>query len=165
MRRWLAVVALCALGCSGLSERALELAGGSMEIGDNGDVTMTLPDGTRVASQVGGELPDGWPAPPPYDGATPQTVVVTTSPEGSSSYVATYEMNAPRDEIADRYATWLEAHGTVKKRDEEKAAGMVTESLVGEVDAGAVIVTLTEAFGANSVTVVWAPDGVDSIPR
>lgn len=165
LKRCLILVALAGLGCAGLTEKAVEITtGGQMEISENGDVTMTLADGTTVVTQQGADLPEGFPMPPPYEGAEPQALVTTTDPEGKTYWVVTYEMNAPRAQVAETYEAWLNEHTTDVQHKKESVAGMVSEVLTGSLDGDAkVVVTLTEAFGANSISAVWSPEGAKMI--
>ncbi len=166
-KRWIvAAVALWGLACTGLTEKAVELStGGSMDISENGDVTMEFPDGSKVVTKQGGEPPADFPLPPPYADAVVQAVVTTTSPSGDESWIVTYEMNSTREAIVATYTGWLDVNATDVKHKKENTAGIVTEVLSGKVGEAGVVVTLTEAYGANSVSVVWAPAGMDSLPQ
>lgn len=166
MRRLLVVVGLLALGCSGVVEKAVEIStGGTMEIAENGDVTMTLPDGTKVVTEQGAPIPEGFPLPPPWEGAVPQALVTSTAPTGETYWVVTWEMGAPREQISATYEAWLAANGTDVKHEKQTAAGVVSETFVGKVGAGGVVITLTEAYGANSVSTIWSPSGLDPVKK
>lgn len=166
VRRWWVVSGLLALGCSGLLERAVEVStGGSMDIAPNGDVTMTLPDGTKVVTEQGAPVPEGFPLPPPYEGAAPQALVTATTPTGETYWVVTYEMGAPRAQISATYDAWLAANATDATHDQQATAGVVSETFEGRVGEGGVVVTLTEAYGANSVSAIWSPHGLRHVKR
>lgn len=163
-KRALVLVGLATLGCSGIAEKAVELStGGTMEIAENGDVTMVMADGTKVLTQQGASPPEGFPLPPPYEGAVPQALVTTMPPSGPPQWILSYEMKAPREEIAKTYLDWLESQGVKPKHQKETVAGIVTESVIGELEGGAAVISLTEAYGANTISVIWAPGGLDSI--
>ncbi len=164
LKRLAVLVALMGLGCAGLTEKVVEVStGASMEISDNGDVTMEMPDGTKIVTQQKAAAPEGFPLPLPYDGAESQALVTTTNPNGDTYWVVTYEMNAPREEISATYKAWLDANATDVKHNKETVTGIVSETLMGTVGDGGVLITLTEAFGANSVSAIWAPKGLDGV--
>src|SRR5690606_5615110 len=104
------------------------------------------------------------PLPPPYEGATVQALVTTTSAAGDVSWIVTYEMNSTREAIVATYTGWLDVNATDVTHLKSNTAGIVTENLTGKVGDAGVAISLTEAYGSNSVSVIWAPAGMDSIP-
>ena len=160
MRRvLLGVVLLFTLGCSGMTEVLLEAAtGGSVTIGEDGSFEMTMEDGTRLRTIPNGPLPQDFPMPPPWDGATTETLVITTSSSGMESTLATYTLARPREEVVERYLEWGREQGLDEpKRTSESTAGTASETLSWRGPEGPYLVTISEALGQASVTIGTTP--------
>ncbi len=155
----LAFCVLWALGCSGITESALKAGG--VEIDPDGNVTMTLPDGSVVRATEGGEVPTGFDIPPPFDGAEPMSVTEVSQPTGATQIIVSYDMTRPRNEIISVYADWFAANVPDHQHVKESQAGVATEVYSGDFGGGTVAVTVTEAFGSNTVSVMKETKATD----
>ncbi len=95
--RWLIVAGALGLGlgCSGLGEKGLELAGGELDVAEGADA----------------RLPEGFPLPPPPGGTL--TTVVRAGLMGTSTVSAIYELDGGADleVVLEPYAAVMEAAG------------------------------------------------------
>ena len=149
------------LGCSGIGETLLDLSGGDIELAEDGSVTVTMPDGQKMHTEMGGDLPADYPLGPPWEGATTESVVTMLSPDDETvQVIVSWPLERPREEVIAHYKGWFEQNTTNVQHKDESVAGVVTEILHGEYGDGEVLVTVTEAFGANSVSGIWAPNGL-----
>lgn len=161
----IAALLVFGLGCAGFGERLVELGtGGEVEITEDGMV-MKMEDGTTVTVQTGAraQVPADFPLPPPWEGATPESLTRTTTPDGKDSALLTYQLAKPKEEVVATYRAWFEAQGITPKETVEEAMGMRTETLVGPLPDGrqaGVVVSL--AFGQDSVTIMVGHD-LDSL--
>ena len=153
MRR-IAVVfcVLWTLGCAGIAESALKAGG--VEVDADGNVTMTLPDGSVVRTQEGGALPEDFPIPPPEDGATPINVVEIAPADGGEQTVVSFQMTRPKNELTATYTAWFDANVPGYTVVSESQAGVSTQIFKGKHQGYDVTVTLSEAFGSNTVSLM-----------
>jgi hypothetical protein len=140
-----------------LTENLVELStGGSMELSENGDLRMEMPNGMTISTRNNVPPPEGFPLPIPWEGATPQSVVEMTGPDGHQ-VIVTYVLERPRTEALDIYEAFLMGNegGTDVERKKESVTGIVTEVVTGRLATGEnVTITGTEAFGQNSLSLI-----------
>ena len=147
------------LGCGGIMEAALEAGGLEMEMGENGEFSMTLPDGTKLVTTPNGSPPEGFPLPDPWPDAKAESVVTQTSPEGKVTHIVTWRLEKPKAEVVAVYDAWFEGKGLEVKHEKSGAAGVVSEVWMSALDDGQVLVTVSEAYGQNTVSAIWVPQG------
>jgi len=157
VRKWFLVGFACvSLACSGLTETALEMSGTSMEIGEDGSVTMTLPDGQTLKTQQGGEVPDGFPLPEPWEGAEIESVTEMSRDGELTMVTVNYKgLKRPKDEVIASYEAWFEEHGELMASEDVSAPGLTSLNIVGRLPDGRHgVVNINELMGQNSVSLV-----------
>lgn len=157
MKKWIvAGFALLCLACSGLTETAMEMSGTSMEIGEDGSVTMTLPDGKEIRTVPKGDIPEDFPLPEPWEGAAPESVVYMGTEGVVRMTTVSYDsLKRPKEEVIAHYQVWFDAHTEQSKSEDLSVPGMATDSMVGTLADGRVaIVSITTGPGINTVSLV-----------
>ena len=166
MRRVLMLGALMgmSLACSGASENLFTWSTGA-EINQEGEnVSIEMPGGIRINTEVGGALPDDFPLPPPWEGASPETYTETSHPDGSVDVSVTYTMKRSREEIMRRYASWMKMQPGEFIEDERRPIpGLVVHSLILKQDDKDLIVSVTEGYGLSSLSILYNDNSTDDV--
>ena len=152
------------LACSGASESLFTWSTGA-EINQEGEnVSIEMPGGIRIKAEVGRALPDDFPLPSPWEGATPETYTQTFHPDGSVDVTVTYTMKRPREEIMRRYATWMKQQPGKFMEDERRPVpGLVVHSLILKQDGRDLIVNVTQGYGFSSLSILYNNESPDDV--
>jgi len=166
MRRGVILVGLMgmSLACSGVSENLFTWSTGA-EIDQQGEnVSIEMPNGTRIKTEVGRALPDDFPLPPPWEGASPETYTETSHPDGSVDVSVTYTMKRSREEIMRRYATWMKKQPGEFIEDERRPIpGLVVHSLILKKDHKNLVVNVTQGYGLSSLSILYTDNSTDEV--
>ncbi len=147
------------LGCSGMAEGLVELFTGTDIDQQGDDVVVTNADGsTQVITQgEGTQLPEGFPLPPPPEGALDS--VVRSEGSSADSIVVSFRLDDETDVdvIIAFYEDWFEAEGIEIESDTKNMAGMRTTAMAANKGGEVYSVTLTDALGTRMVMLSHTP--------
>ncbi len=155
-----AVVVLWCLGCAGLTEQAMELgAGGQVEISEDGGMVWHMENGAvmRTAGGPNAKVPPEMPMPPPWPDAPPTSVTTVEPPDAEyKNVIVTYEMERTKDEIKEGYEGWYGSRELEYSDKEESSFGTwVYVMEAKETDGTQAVVSMSDAFGMSSVTLMY----------
>jgi hypothetical protein len=150
------------LACSGASENLFTWSTGAEIDQDGKNVSIEMPGGTRIKTEVGRALPDDFPLPPPWEDATPETYTESFHPDGSVDVTVTYTMKRPREEIMGRYATWMKKQPGKFMEDERRPIpGLVVHSLILKQDLKDLVVNVMQGYGLSSLSILYIDNSTD----
>ena len=166
MRRVLGVLAFLCLGCSGLTEQLLEAVGGGIEYADDGSIIVQMPDGSRLRTVVGADLPEGYPLPPPSEDATPSVLTYVDHADGRTAITAVYPYEITEEQVAARYDPWFTKRGGGRSDPHALEGALALQQWSMPYEGGRLeVVASRPAIGDASINLVWEkPPAADATP-
>lgn len=165
----LALTVWMTLACAGVGENVFEWStGAEMEEKEDGQVTIVMPNGEHMLTQVEVPIPDDFLLPPPpWDAPLASTVTRTTKPDGNQDITVTFQpVKRPRKEVMAYYRGWMKSQEGKFLEDERKPLpGLVIHSLILSHDREHVVLNITEGYGFSTLSMVYTTsfDGEDEV--
>lgn len=142
------------LGCTGLTEAMMEVGTGSeVQLSEDGDMIMTMEDGTQlVVDSTDPELPGGFLLPPP-PGEAKLTQVMTheVADVDVPSFTAVYMVSGATADVAAHYDQHFVGRGLAVTSAETSKLGVKIVTLEVDGPEGKERVMITDAFGQKTV--------------
>lgn len=125
-------------GCSSASDTAAEkiteaATGGDVEISENGDVSISTPDGNMSISEGGQELPADFPSDVPVPDGTIESLTTTNTAGSGPSFIFAVRLEGEVPAITEQLSTDFVAKGWTEQSKTTAADGAM---LIYEMDDG-----------------------------
>ncbi len=160
----LALTIWMTLACAGAGENVFEWSTGAEMNEQDGEVTIVMPNGEHMLTQVEVPLPDDFLVPsPPWDAPLASTITRTTKPDGNQDITVTFQpVKRPREEVMAYYRGWMKSQNGEFMEDERKPLpGLAIHTLILKNNGEHVVLNITEGFGFSTLSIVYSTSLAD----